>query len=383
MGKKSKPVKIKRYKNSMGKSGVASAKVKKVVALLVCAVLIVGMGYFLGRPVINFLSNIGKGGNSSSQTDVSSTVNASQSLPSNSSVVSSTVNSADDSQDIGQTPIVVKNRVYYYAPANMLTGESGIDNVIKQMKDKGASYCVFDLKNTSGYVLFNSENEYAKKLLSQTIIDLDLLVNKCAENDIVPVARIYTFMDQMISTVERSTAVMYDGTDTRWLDSSAALGGKPWANPASKIMQNYIIDLTDEILAHGVKEIIFAGFQTPTGYSLDKRDFGVSEKQVLADMKNLITTLKSKISAKGGYSTWQFEYSAVAEGGSYAQYIVHPYQLGAENIILTAKGSDIDVDTAVASFKNVSADDINNITLWLTDGKNAETTKSMNSYFVS
>lgn len=379
MGRKSRPVKIKRYKNSMGKKGISSEKAKKIILLLLCAVLIVGMGYFLGRPVVSFLSNIGKSGGSSSQITASSE-NISQSVP-NSSSISSFVSSSQISDDSMQSNVAVKNRVYYYVSANMLSSETGIDNVIKQMKDKGANYCVFDLKDSSGYVLFNSENEYAKKLLSKTIIDLDMVVEKFSANGIVPVARIYTFMDQMISTVERSTAVMYDGTDTRWLDSSAALGGKAWANPASKIMQDYIISLTDEILAHGIKEIIFAGFQTPTGYSLDKRDFGVSEKQLLADMKNLITTLKSKISAKGGYSAWQFEYSAVAEGGSYAQYIVHPYQLGTENIILTAKGSDIDTDTAVENLKKVDEDDVSSIVLWLTDGKNSDATKTMNSYF--
>ncbi|MBQ3008138.1 MAG: hypothetical protein IJD80_00990, partial [Oscillospiraceae bacterium] len=88
------------------------------------------------------------------------------------------------------------------------------------------------------------------------------------------------------------------------------------------------------------------------------------------------------ISAKGGYSAWQFEHSAVVAEGSYAHYIVHPYQLGAENIILTALGTETDVETAVSALS--AADDteeINSITLWLTDNANTEPAKTLGSYF--
>ncbi|MBP0980474.1 MAG: hypothetical protein J6Q18_02810, partial [Oscillospiraceae bacterium] len=222
------------------------------------------------------------------------------------------------------------------------------------------------------------------QLMAEKVIDLSLLTSKLSAAGITPVARLYTFMDKLISNVERSTAVMYLGTDTRWLDSSAALGGKAWANPASQIMRDYIISLTDEIMSLGVKEIIYAGFHTPTGYSLDKRDFGATMDQVLANMRSLYNTLEAKVSAKGGRCSLQVEYTALMPEGNYSHYIVHPYQLGAENIIITAKGGDTDVQQTVSQFKNATdAEEISSVTLWLTDNMNTEPAKALGDYFAN
>ena len=378
MARNPKPVKIKRYRSSMGSSAQGMAAVKRIIPFVLAAVLVVAVGFMLGKPLLNIIS--GGGEDSSSQAVVST-------LPEADSQQETVQQSQPDSSDI---PVVVPgitesvNRVYYYASPSALSSESGIAAVIKQMKDKGATHLVFDVKNPDGYVHYISSNIYASQLADSVLIDIPALVSALRAENLTPVGRIYTFMDKMISSVERSTAVMYMGSDTRWLDTSAALGGKPWANPASRIMQDYIIALTDEILAMGVNEIIYAGFSTPTGYSLDKRDFGATTEQVLAKMQSLIGTLKAKISAKGGYSTWQFEYTAVAEDGDYSQYIVHPYQLGAENMIITAKGSDIDVPAVTAQLTvSENHEEIDEITLWLTDNADASETKTMGSYFVS
>ena len=65
MARKNKPVKIKRYKNSMGTSTNASYKIKQIVPMVVGLVLIVVLGFLLGKPVLNFLSSVGEGDSSS------------------------------------------------------------------------------------------------------------------------------------------------------------------------------------------------------------------------------------------------------------------------------------------------------------------------------
>ena len=280
--------------------------------------------------------------------------------------------------------VTQKTKVYYYADANLLTTEGGIDSVVSRMQAQKATHLVFDLKNKDGNLLYTSANQYGSQLMAEKVIDLSLLTSKLSAAGITPVARMYTFMDKLISNVERSAAVMYQGTDTRWLDSSAALGGKAWANPASPVMQDYILALTDEIMAQGVKEFILAGYHTPTGYSLDKRDFGASIDQVLANMKNLLGTLEAKISAKGGRCAVQVEYTAIMPEGDYAHYIVHPYQLGADNIVVTAKGADIDVSAVVSMLEtHQDSEDIESFTLWLTDNGSTDLTSAMDYRFVA
>ena len=100
-------------------------------------------------------------------------------------------------------------------------------------------------------------------------------------------------------------------------------------------------------------------------------------------MQSLTGTLEAKISAKGGSSAWQVEYSAVMAEGDYAQYIVHPYQLGAENLIITARGTETDVAVAVAELSQAAkSEDISTLTLWLTDNANTQGTETLGNYFV-
>ena len=381
MARKQKPVKIKRYKNSMGSSAVTAHKVKQLLPIVAAVLAIVLVGFLLGKPVLNMLSGAGKGDSSSS----SQIVDTSSKLE-DSSVQTDVSQPSSDAQSDNPQPEVIqpvaKTRIYYYADTSALSTEAGIDGVIAQMKSKGATHLVFDIKNQDGNLLYASADQYGSQLVADKTVDIKALVSKLSQNGITPVARMYTFMDKLISNVERSTAVMYQGTDTRWLDSSAALGGKAWANPASQIMRDYIISLTDEVMSLGIKEIVYAGFHTPTGYSLDKRDFGATMDQVLASMRSLYNTLEAKVSAKGGRCSLQVEYSALMPEGNYSHYIVHPYQLGAENIIITAKGGDTDVQQAVSQLAGATdAEEISSVTLWLTDNVNTEAAKSLGDYF--
>ena len=381
MARKQKPVKIKRYKNSMGSSAVTTHKVKQLLPIVAAVLAIVLVGFLLGKPVLNMLSGAGKSDSSSSSQIVdTSSKREDSSVQTDVSQPSSDAESDNPQPEIVQP--VAKTRIYYYADTSALSTEAGIDGVIAQMKSKGATHLVFDIKNQDGNLLYASADQYGSQLVADKTVDIKALVSKLSQNGITPVARMYTFMDKLISNVERSTAVMYQGTDTRWLDSSAALGGKAWANPASQIMRDYIISLTDEVMSLGIKEIVYAGFHTPTGYSLDKRDFGATMDQVLASMRSLYNTLEAKVSAKGGRCSLQVEYSALMPEGNYSHYIVHPYQLGAENIIITAKGGDTDVQQAVSQLAGATdAEEISSVTLWLTDNVNTEAAKSLGDYF--
>ena len=386
MARKNKPVKIKRYKNSMGTGTNAVYKIKRVVPIVLGIAVLVLVGFLMGKPIMNMLAGDTEPSSQpqkpSSQVETSSKVEVSSKDETTSQPVASEDESSTNAQD---TPLVVeKNRVYYYADAVSLSTESGLDGIVAKAKAAGATHLVFDVKNQDGTVMYVSQNEYASKLLSDKAFDLKAVCEKLSANGITPVARIYTFMDKLISNVERSTAVMYrDGTgETRWYDSSPALGGKAWANPANSTMQAYITALTDEVMSMGVKEIIFAAFHTPTGYSLDKRDFGASMDQVRASMKNLYRTLEGKISAKGGRCSLQVEYTAVMPEGNYSHYIVHPYQIGATNIIITAKGADVDVAQAVSVLDVANnAEEISTAVLWFTDNVSTESIPQNGDYF--
>ena len=383
MARKDKPIKIKRYKNSMGGSTKTKFALRRFIPFVLAAVLVVAMGFFLGKPILNFISGIGNREEKPEPSQTVTDVQPTREPEATPVPVQPTARPTAQPTSEPVVPETVTDKKYFYANTAAMTNEAGLASVIAKAKAAGATHLVFDVKNADGYLHYTSANRYGAQLTADAKLDLSAVAQKLKAEGITPVARIYTFMDKMISTVERTTAVMYLGTESRWLDTSAALGGKSWANPASKAMQDYVIAITDEVMSMGIREFIFAGFHTPTGYSLDKRDFGASMDQVLANMKSLLGTLKAKISAKDGSFALQVEYSAIMPDGNYAQYIVHPYQLGAENYIVTAKGGDIDVAAAVSQLISAeSKEDISAVTLWLTDNTASEEAKTLGNYFV-
>jgi hypothetical protein len=376
MPKKEKPVKIKRYKNQSSKRAVYVQNIKKVLAAILILLLLVCLGFLLAK-AIGHIAGSGKKDKVDSASPVASGEN------SQTEVIPQSENIENENNEMPPRP-KEQCHVYYYAKPDALSTKLAIDETVKRARSQGADSLVFDAKDNDGYVHYNSKNQYAEKLLSEKQVDIDYLVEKCGENSITPVARISAFMDKMISTVERSTAVMYKGTDTRWLDTSAALGGKPWANPASDIMQKYIVDLTDELISKKVTNIIYSNFKTPTGYSLEYRDFGAPMESVQANMTNLIKILMAKASAAGGAMYLQVEYSAV-EQGDYARYIVHPYQLGCTNYIITAP-VDIDIESAVSKLKTSKDknEDIDSVILWLGGPNNSsDSIKKLGGWFVN
>ena len=216
MARKQKPVKIKRYKNSMGTSTSSVYKIKQLIPVIGIVLALVLVGFLLGKPLLAMLSGAGDD-SSSSQPDTSSQPVVSQPVESQPQPEPSEI--PDNSENnVTVPPVIQKTKVYYYADVNLLTTENGIDSVISQMQAKNATHLVFDLKNKDGNLLYASQNQYGSQLVADKTVDLSLLTAKLSAADITPVARIYTFMDKMISTVERSTAVMYQGTDTRCSD---------------------------------------------------------------------------------------------------------------------------------------------------------------------
>ena len=375
MPRKERPVKIKRYNRGAPVSAGRKETVRKMAVLFALVAALVLAVYFLGRPLMKLLTR-------EKPADVPTGPRVSDAAEPDISDVSE---GEEYSRESSETVVPARNRIYYYAEPSQLSDHASIDSTVARRKAAGANCLVFDAKTKEGLITWDTGNEYGSKLLYETQIDLPYLVNRLKEESMAPVARLYAFMDRNISTVVRSTAVMYRGTDSRWLDSSVDLGGKAWANPASPVMQDYLVGLTGELMDLGVRDFIFAAFHTPTGYSLEYRDFGTSMDGVLANMKSLLKTLAGKVSSGGGDLLLQVEYDAVKEDGDYARYIVHPFQLGCSGYIVTMNASAADVNLAVSRLKDTVDRDpeIESVTLWVTPPADRRITGRLGSRFIN
>ncbi len=363
-----KPIKIKRNTSVSGKSRQRKMMAKKVFGITLVIGGLLSIGYLGAPAVIELITNVSTPKPPIVQPDP-------QPAP---------IQTPTTPMEQQQAPQVVQKegRVYSYIDRQSIMSEDAVLQTAKMLNEKGVNYAVVTVKDENGNIHYDTQTQIGIAAKSNTILDISRIAQIFKENNIELVADIYAFKDKTAPNINRDTAVKYIGTDMNWWDNSKEFGGKPWANPASEIMQNYLYDIVTELSALGVKNFIISAVQLPTGYSLDKRDFKVSENQLQAQIQGFINTIKLKAEAGGGKAYFAFDIESV-NGGDYSKYIVAPYRLGADNIVLVGNSAGFkDVDLNALKAKIQDNGHAEKIVFWNTDENLNENSATDCGYFV-
>ncbi len=365
-----KQMKIKRNVSVAGRRQRRTIAAKKILTVLFALGGLLAIGFFGAPAVVEFISGLGE------KNDI--VISQPQAEPTPENVVEPTTNPGDV-----QTDITEKTGVYALVDVYTLTSDSGIDAAAADLASKGVTHAVVTLKNQDGLLHYESATQTGAQAKHNQTIDVKKVVEVFGAKDITVVANIYTFKDKTTPNIDRTTGVKYIGTDMNWWDSSKEFGGKPWANPASSTMQQYIADLVQEIKTQfGIKDFIFSAVQLPEGYSLDKRDFGVGMGALQAQMQGFIDNMEAKVAAFGGDAFFAFDLAAV-NGGDVAKYIVAPQRLGAANIALVGTQADFDAaDLGGLSAKLKDDYSVEKLVFWNTEASLENTVPQADSYFV-
>ena len=367
-----KPVKIKRNTSISGKKYHRKAAAKKALSILFALGALLALGFFGAPAVAEMIQNI------KDRPQQIITEPSAQPTATPGEIVEPTTNPGDVKTDILQ-----QTNVCSIVDVKNLLTEDAIRKQAAVLKEKDVDFAVVTLKDKDGAVWYTSATEIGAQAVSKQTVDVKKVVEIFAENDINVVANVYTFMDKTAPDINRDTAVLYVGTDYKWLDTSKEFGGKAWANPASSAMQQYLYDLVQEIKTElGIKYFIFSGTQLPTGYSLDKRDFGVSDAALQAQLQGFIGTMQSKVAAFGGDAFFEFDLTAI-NGGDVAKYMVAPQRLGAVNIVVSGTTEEFAAaDMAAVSRKLKEDFNVEKLVFRCTDGNLTDTIPEADDYFV-
>ena len=367
-----KPVKIKRNTSISGKKYHRKAAAKKILSILFALAALLALGFFGAPAVAEMINNIKE------RPQPVITEPPAEPTPTPGEIIEPTINPGDV-----ETDIVVKTNICSYVDVKNLLSDTAIRQQASQLKEKGVTIAVVTLKNADGTINYPSKTAIGSQAVAKQTVDFKLVADIFAENDIALAANVYTFMDKTAPDIDRETAVLYKGTDFKWLDTSKEFGGKPWANPASGVMQQYLYDLVQEIKTEfGIKYFIFSGTHLPTGYSLEMRDFGVSDAALQAQLQGFISSMQSKVAAFGGDAFFEFDLGAI-NGGDVAKYIVAPQRLGAANIVVSGTAEDyLAADIAQISRKLKEDFEVEKIAFRCTDGNLTDTVPDDDDYFV-
>ena len=364
-----KPIKIKRNTSISGKKRQRVAIIKKVAGILLAVAGLAALG-FLGAPaVMEMVDNMNKPKPPVVQPAITPVPTPEE-----------TPAPTDDPSDVViESP--VKTAVYSAVTINDVRDEAAMKATAQRLKEQGVTKVVVTFKDADGRLNYASATAIGAQAKGPVMVDVAKLVEVFGAEKIGVTAQVYAFMDKIAPAIDRTTAVKYKGSDMNWYDNDPNAGGKPWANPANTTMQNYIYDVVKELGALGIKDFIISGVQLPTGYSLEYRDFGVTNEQLQAQLQGFINTIQSRVAANGGHAYLAYDLAAL-NSGDVAKYIISPQRYQASHVVLCGKTADFENgagDAVIAKFTSDEA--VSEVVLWNTEASLSETENTA-GYFV-
>ncbi|MCK5332252.1 putative glycoside hydrolase [Candidatus Parcubacteria bacterium] len=165
-----------------------------------------------------------------------------------------------------------------YVTAWSTTLPKRIDGFMDLIKKEKLNAVIIDIKDYSGYIAYDTENEDVLKYQARKVIisDLDNLIQKFHDNNIYVIARITVFQDPMLASARPDLAIKNKTTGRLWKDNS----GLAWIDPASIEARDYIVEIAKDASARGFDEINFDYIRFPSDGRLSQMSFPFYDSKI-------------------------------------------------------------------------------------------------------
>lgn len=292
---KRKGIKIKKYSPFQDTRGQRRHKLLRNIAILLGLAVLFALGWMLAR------SGLG-GGSDLPQVIIPSSVSIPQvSLP-------QTQASNDTQQPVadiyGNWAAVTHNQL----------SQTNLEDTIASLQQADISYAVITLKDSTGYLYYNSSEAAAAGSIVDAGFDAATVAQALNAAGIQPVASISAYQDSLAPRVQRDIAIQLAGSaGYLWLNNSQANGGVPWLNPYASGAQQYISNVISEVMALGYQTVMVQGLQFPSGYSLDMADLSANGT-VIGEAQQLAATAQAwqaQVAQAGGSCFFAYDASTL------------------------------------------------------------------------
>ncbi|MDD6621033.1 MAG: putative glycoside hydrolase [Eubacteriales bacterium] len=187
--------------------------------------------------------------------------------------------------NIGSLSLNIKSRV---VPSLSLDGGVMLDAVISDTQNQGYSSVTFDLKRNDGTIGYESKLATidAYGAISSASTDLEGSVARLLESDLLPIARISCYKDN-IAPVADLTAAVTNGASL-YKDAD----GNTYLNPDSQTTYNYIKGIIEEAKGMGITVFVLDNTELPEDIGSNYKDgFAGLTKKLYADLGEEIKLL--------------------------------------------------------------------------------------------
>ena len=165
-----------------------------------------------------------------------------------------------------------------YVTAWSTTLPDRVDGFIDLIKKEKLNAVIIDVKDYSGYIAYDIENETVLKYEAKKVIipDVDDLIQKFHDNDIYVIARVTVFQDPILAVARPDLAIKNKATGGLWKDNN----GLAWIDPASIEARDYIVKIAKDASERGFDEINFDYIRFPSDGRLSQMSFPFYDSEV-------------------------------------------------------------------------------------------------------
>lgn len=175
-----------------------------------------------------------------------------------------------------------------YVRALYLTAYSAGDdnyrkNIIEQIKNGRINSVVIDIKDYSGYILYDSQLTEVREIdaVRNRMGDISQVIKEFHDANIYLIARQTVFQDPVLATARPGLALKtYSGNI--WYDKS----GLAWLDPAKQDIWDYNVAIAKEAMDLGFDEINFDYMRYPSDGSIGSINYNIPEGENKASMMN-------------------------------------------------------------------------------------------------
>ena len=296
---KKKGTKIRRYGNIYGR-GMGSGSWQIVVAMIAGVLLFGVIGWSLYTPIHSWIAGLGEERPAaSSMAPVLSSQPQQEPDDSSSSAQGGAAALPVLPRPEPQTEGTVNG---IYLPVSALSDPSVVSGFLERASSAGLNTVVVEAKDATGTVLYASKNESARQLGAEDLAAYDAaaVAKTIRDAGFVPAARLHAFRDNLAPVYERGMGVRYYDTESLWYDNDPAQGGKPWLNPCSAQVREYLVSLASELVSSGFDIILLDSVQFPSGLGLEKAGYGIANPDRAQVLDGFITQVRKTVEDAGG-----------------------------------------------------------------------------------
>lgn len=154
-------------------------------------------------------------------------------------------------------------------------------HILEKIKDSRINTVVIDIKDYSGYILYDSQIEVVQNIKAKhnRIPELNKVLQEFHDLDIYVIARQTVFQDPALASSRPDLAIKTHNNNT-WYDSS----GLAWVDPAQREVWDYNLAIAKEAIALGFDEINFDYMRYPSDGNIRNIKYNIPADETKVSM---------------------------------------------------------------------------------------------------